>query len=251
MGEATMRCPSASLADAAAHELTQLLEEGFDTWAFDTFKLARITGGQPVRFAGWEAMRRNGFFTQYAIDPDKAQRFLKGAESMYETPENVPYHNNLHAADVTQAVHALLGDIGFRPFFDQLSSLTLVLSAVIHDMGHDGHSNNFHINMQDDLAVTYNDRSVLENFHVSQAFRLLASEDSNVLEGLEKEQATCARKQMIEEVLGTDMAHHFSKLGSFKNILQKLPLDPSIWCEDPEALAAFRVMALHAADISN
>lgn len=35
-----------------------------------------------------------------------------------------------------------------------------------------------------EIALVYNDRSVLENFHVSTAFRLMKDDDCNILAGL-------------------------------------------------------------------
>mmetsp|Transcript_74799 Transcript_74799/g.173273 ORF Transcript_74799/g.173273 Transcript_74799/m.173273 type:complete len:518 (+) Transcript_74799:112-1665(+) len=246
-----VRWPMASLDTENVTALNQLMQEDFGTWGFDTFRLAKLTDGRPLKFAAWEALRRNNLFSTFAIDQDKAHRFLERAASKYASQDAVPYHNNLHAADATQSVHALLGDIGFANFLDNLSGLTLVLSAAIHDMGHDGRSNNFHINVQDDLALTYNDRSILENFHVSQAFRILTAEhDANILSSLDQCQYVEARKQIIEAVLGTDMAHHFLHVGNFKAVSQRLEDDPLSWVEDTEGANILRVMTLHAADTS-
>merc|ERR1712062_128848 len=124
----------------------------------------------------------------------------------------VPYHNKLHAADVTQLVHSLLVDIELGLFFPTLSRLALLLSAVVHDMGHDGRNNAFHVNRQDDFALTYNDQSVLENHHIASAFKIMWGDpDAAILAGLVREQVVRMRKEMIDEVLGTDMAYHFDK----------------------------------------
>lgn len=37
------------------------------------------------------------------------------------------------------------------------------------------------------MAILYNDRSVLENYHVSAAYRLMAEEDMNILVNLNKD----------------------------------------------------------------
>jgi len=39
-----------------------------------------------------------------------------------------------------------------------------------------------------DVALVYNDRSVLENFHVSAVFRLLRDDDYNVLSSLKTDE---------------------------------------------------------------
>ena len=57
----------------------------------------------------------------------------------------------------------------------------------------------------DELAVTYNDRSPLENMHMSTAWRLLMRPGNNFLEGLDKPRLVAFRKLMIDLVLATDM----------------------------------------------
>jgi hypothetical protein len=54
-----------------------------------------------------------------------------------------------------------------------LDFLGMIVSAMGHDLGHPGYNNNFHINASSDLAITYNDISCLENFHVSFLFKIL------------------------------------------------------------------------------
>ena len=52
-----------------------------------------------------------------------------------------------------------------EPFLNKFEKLALLISANIHDADHRGLTNNFYINSRDELAITYNDRSVLENHH--------------------------------------------------------------------------------------
>lgn len=245
------RWPSNKLDAVASMELETLLDTRFDLWACDLFALSELTRCRPLQFAGWETLRRNNFFSEFAIEPEKTQNFLQRAESSYAREDKTPYHNNLHAADVTQSVHVLLGNIGFGVYFTRLNTFALLLGAIVHDMGHDGRNNAFHVKVQDDLALTYNDQSVLENYHVSLAFKLMSEPGANVLAGLTKEQHVLVRKEMIDSVLGTDMAHHFSKVSAFKDFTERLAGDPQDWRTDPTALCALQSMILHAADISN
>lgn len=242
------RFPVQNLGEGEIAELGGLMEK-FHEWGFDTFLLSRLTCGRPLQFAGWEAFREHHIFGEFTIDPSKAQRFLQRVESMYCS---VPYHNKLHAADVTQALAAILGDVGFDRYFDKLSVFSLLLSAMVHDLGHDGRNNVFHVSVRDDLALTYNDRSVQENFHISTAFKLLIREaDTNLLSEISEEQLTCIRKQMIECVLGTDMAVHFKQVSDFKGMIERLGSSPDSWGDDKVATDSLQVLLLHSADISN
>jgi len=258
------RCPSLTLPEreamvelprwpshldvASSVALGNLMDEEFDSWSFDMFRLSELTCGRPLQFAGWEALRRGGHVSKLDLDAQKVHRFLERAEGMYE---DATYHNSTHAADVTQLVHSMLGSVGFGACFDSLNAFTLVLGAIVHDMGHDGRNNQFHINAQDELALTYNDRSVLENFHIAQAFRLLkGNADADILSDLCPETLVRVRKEMIEVVLGTDMAQHFTQVSNFKHLAEKLGADTDAWCSDLTARSALQVMVLHAADIA-
>jgi hypothetical protein len=44
------------------------------------------------------------------------------------------------------------------------------------------------MNSRDKLSVTYNDKSILENFHVATAFGFLANEGMNIFESFENEE---------------------------------------------------------------
>jgi len=72
--------------------------------------------------------------------------------------------NNLHVC--LGCFHAATQNI-----LTDLEIFALLFAALIHDLEHTGRTNNFHVNTATDLALLYNDRSVLENHHVSAAFR--------------------------------------------------------------------------------
>lgn len=39
-----------------------------------------------------------------------------------------------------------------------------------------------------ETAILYNDRAVLENFHISSAFKIILEEDANILQNLSKDE---------------------------------------------------------------
>ncbi|NWW40162.1 PDE1C phosphodiesterase, partial [Panurus biarmicus] len=70
----------------------------------------------------------------------------------------------------------------------ELEIFAMIFAAAIHDYEHTGTTNNFHIQTRSDSAILYNDRSVLENHHVSAAYRLLQEdEEMNILSNLSKD----------------------------------------------------------------
>ena len=91
---------------------------------------------------------------------------------------------------------------------------TCLIAAAIHDYSHPGRNNAYLINSKDELAITYNDKSILENYHVAEAFRILEEEPGcNFLTNLDTDQYKAIRNLMISMVLATDMTIHFSGLG--------------------------------------
>ena len=51
--------------------------------------------------------------------------------------------------------------------------MAALVAAAVHDVDHPGVTNLFLIAIRHDLAIMYNDSSVLENHHVATAFRTL------------------------------------------------------------------------------
>lgn len=49
--------------------------------------------------------------------------------------------------------------------------------------------------VRSEVAILYNDRSVLENHHVSAAYRLMAEEDMNILVNLNKDDWRCTHRE--------------------------------------------------------
>lgn len=58
-------------------------------------------------------------------------------------------------------------------FLDEFDQLSILISAMIHDLDHPGFNNIFLINNWTKLATWYNDWSVLENHSTALAFELM------------------------------------------------------------------------------
>ena len=91
--------------------------------------------------------------------------------------------------------------------FTPLEVMSAIFAAAIHDVDHPGLTNQFLINTSSELAIMYNDESVLENHHLAVAFKLLQNSDCDILVNLTKKQRQTLRKMVIdmvsEETVGT------------------------------------------------
>ncbi|CAF3673390.1 unnamed protein product [Rotaria socialis] len=210
-------------------------------WTFDVFSVNEFTNGQCLRYVGFELMQRYNLPNKLHISINALQNFLEQMESGYSKHRN-PYHNLIHAADVLQTTYQIIYNSGLMNWLNDHELFAMFIAAIIHDFEHTGTSNNFHIQSRSDTALIYNDRAVLENHHVSAAFRLMRIDDYNILSEFSSDEFKNFRHLVIEMVLATDMSSHFTQLKTMKSLLS-MPEN----IEKSKALA----LILHSADISH
>ncbi|XP_028034156.1 calcium/calmodulin-dependent 3',5'-cyclic nucleotide phosphodiesterase 1 isoform X6 [Bombyx mandarina] len=213
-----------------------------DEWSFDVFTLHEAANGQPVKYLGYELLNRYGMIHKFKVPPTILENFLGRIEEGYCRFHN-PYHNNLHAADVAQTVHYMLCQTGLMNWLSDLEIFATLVAAVVHDYEHTGTTNNFHVMSGSDTALLYNDRAVLENHHISAAFRLMREEEYNILQNLSRDEFREFRTLVIDMVLATDMSFHFQQLKNMRSLLSLA--EPTI--DKSKATS----LVLHCCDISH
>jgi hypothetical protein len=126
-----------------------------------------------------------------------------------------------------------------------------------------GLNNNFHVNSVSEVALQYNDVSVLENKSISWFFSQLLGptkdHTTDIFSGLTPELFTVARCTIVKAVLGTDMSHHFMMMADLDDHEEELAgKDITAWlkpytvkgCTYNPSLDML-CFILHLADISN
>eukprot|EP00102_Acyrthosiphon_pisum_P002972 XP_001944968.2 PREDICTED: calcium/calmodulin-dependent 3',5'-cyclic nucleotide phosphodiesterase 1C isoform X1 [Acyrthosiphon pisum] len=211
-------------------------------WSFDVYKLNNYGNGQPLKYLGYDLLNRYGIFQKFKVPSVVMENFLCRIEEGYSRHKN-PYHNNLHGADVAQTVHYMLCQTGLMNWLSDLEIFAMLIAAITHDFEHTGTTNNFHVMSGTEIALLYNDRAVLENYHISSTFRILKDEDCNILQNLTKEEFREFRTLVIDMVLATDMSFHFQQLKTMKQLLAS----PEPTIDKSKAMS----MVLHCADISH
>ncbi|XP_037673913.1 cAMP-specific 3',5'-cyclic phosphodiesterase 4C isoform X1 [Choloepus didactylus] len=71
-----------------------------------------------------------------------------------------------------------------------------------------------------ELALMYNDASVLENHHLAMGFKLLQVENCNIFQNLSTKQRLSLRRMVIDMVLATDMSKHMTLLADLKTMVE-------------------------------
>jgi len=194
------------------------------------------------------------------IDTNNLENFLGKVFEGYL--RNVPYHNELHGIDVCQTLFVWIenGNIDYSFHLSLNDLLALYTAGMVHDFKHPGFNNTFLTNGLDQLALIYNDKSVLENFHTYEAFKVILGNDTNIFKGIAPESFRLIRKRMIECILATDMTTHGKIVSIIKmkltnleikngnNIDKIINLESKTLFDDQQEMLNFLI---HCADLSH
>ncbi|KAL9637929.1 MAG: hypothetical protein Q9164_001882 [Protoblastenia rupestris] len=204
---------------------------------------------------------------RWRLAPTKLTTFLMASRAAYN--DFVDYHNFRHVIDVMQAIFYFLIQLGTLPAYPAveptsvvnkkrspiaallkpLDALTLLITAIGHDVGHPGVNNAFLVALNAPLAQLYNDKSVLEAFHCAAYSQILRRYWRVSFED------TQMRSLMINSILATDMGVHQKYMTDLGNLQEKLHHNQGTDGFSPQQLDEYRVLTcallVKCADISN
>lgn len=163
----------------------------------------------------------------------------RGARLQYR---DNPFHSWFHAFGVFHNCFYQLYVSNIAKYFRFLDVFALLIGALCHDLDHPGYTNSYLINTQNELALRYNDVSVLENHHAALACELLRGENTRIAATLDSASQNALRRSVIRCILDTDMSHHSSLC---QKMLALKPADAT--GEDRELLLS---LCIHTADLS-
>ncbi|KAH7078324.1 hypothetical protein FB567DRAFT_132558 [Paraphoma chrysanthemicola] len=221
---------------ALSEDRRPAVEEAVGTWAFSAHDLTddELLYGALVMLKHALQMPE---LEKWTIPEDELIVFLLASRTAYN--EFVKYHNFRHVVDVLQALFHFLVRIGTLPpypsaeasaipltpkspiaeLLQPFDALTLLISAIGHDVGHPGVNNAFLVALNAPLAQLYNDRSVLESFHCAAYSQILRRYWPRAFAD------TAMRKLMINNILATDMGLHFKYMSDLGSLQQKIVHD--------------------------
>ncbi|XP_031418887.1 cAMP-specific 3',5'-cyclic phosphodiesterase 4B-like isoform X1 [Clupea harengus] len=225
--------------------------EDINKWGLNIFRISEHSHQRPLTCVMYAIFQERDLMKTFKIPMDTFVTYMMTLEDHYHA--DVAYHNSLHAADVAQSTHILLSTPALDAVFTDLEILAAIFAAAIHDVDHPGVSNQFLINTNSELALMYNDESVLENHHLAVGFKLLQGENCDIFQNLSKKQRQNLRRMIIEMVLATDMSKHMSLLADLKTMVETKKVTSSgvlLLDNYTDRIQVLRNM-VHCADLSN
>ncbi|XP_035272130.1 high affinity cAMP-specific 3',5'-cyclic phosphodiesterase 7A isoform X3 [Anguilla anguilla] len=217
--------------------------EKVGSWNFDIFLFDRLTNGNSLINLTFHLFNLYGLTELFQLDMIKLRRFLVMVQEDYHRQN--PYHNAVHAADVTQAMHCYLREPKLSKSLTSCDILLGILAAATHDLDHPGVNQPFLIKTNHYLAALYQNTSVLENHHWRSAVGLLR--ESGLFSHLPSEDRLDMERQLGSLILATDISRQNEYLSKFREHLDREDL-----CLANAGHRHFVLqMALKCADICN
>lgn len=239
-----------------------LLDRDLD-WSFDIFCLEQLTSKRPLVWLGMHIFMRFDVASTLGIDTNTLENWLNLVEASYHQQNS--YHNSTHAADVLQCTAYFLERQCLKKLLSPVEEAVCLIAAAVHDIDHPGKNSQFMCNSGSELALLYNDVSVLESHHAAFAFKVTLSDQRvNIFKNLDDALYKKVRQGIVDMVLATEMTKHFEHLSKFLNAFS----GPAVTNEmeaaatnsddtdleklcSPENMTLIKRMLIKCADVSN
>ena len=223
----------------------------FDSWGF--FDASLVLLPELTQDGGGSVAPSPQSLPPLVKHKDKFFSFIKSVAKNYRASN--AYHNFHHAHSVLAIVGNMLRNCTPN-WFTQLEEFSILTAAICHDVGHRGLNSDYYIKTKHELAIQYNDISVLENMHCSLSFDLLLRGSNNFTSDWSEEQFSLFRKIFIQSVLSTDMKQHFELTSKLVEIASNSSHNGSPCAILPNLLNAEEkktvfTSIVHAADLAN
>nr|XP_021208255.2 uncharacterized protein LOC101739482 isoform X3 [Bombyx mori] len=230
------------LTEYLSRSVSDYLHRNAGEWKFNAFYFDKLAGGRGLPALCLHLFEEHGLMEHFNLDIVKCWKLFTLFESGYHSTN--PYHNSIHATDVTQAMHCFLLQGSIRAFIRPVEIIACLLSAIAHDIFHPGVNQGFLIATCNHLADLYRNFSVLESHHWRAALSCI------IESGLLEERPDLQEELKIHLkvlIMATDITRQHDYLSRFKKLLDTNTLDMRI----QEHRILVLQIALKCADISN
>ncbi|ORY27026.1 HD-domain/PDEase-like protein [Neocallimastix californiae] len=224
-------------------EVKDYLKKNILDLHYNSVELNRLSEGHSLFYTAlWIVTIEYDLLNKLNIKKALFYEWVINIESGYKKN---PYHNSMHAADVLFMTHYFVVKSGIVDKLTNEELFSIIVAAFIHDFKHPGVNNNFLIEISDELAILYNDQSVLENYHIASSFLLM--DQFNILDGMKEEMRDYIREIIISMVLATDMFYNTFWTKKFSDKVNDKSLNLS---NKEDKLLLFNIF-IKCADIGN
>eukprot|EP01083_Nonionella_stella_P240251 840059_1 len=245
--------PSSGRSDSRRHEWPISLNprikiDNLSSWDFDYFSLWDGPSKDDLLSIIFGFFQEFELITRFKIPTSRLRTFIVSVRDHYYPNQ---YHNFLHGFSVIHCVYLLL--IQTRICGEHLTRLDVLcafIAALCHDVEHPGKDNLYLINSESELAILYNDISVLENHHAAKCFQILRQEENDILCGLQPSQKKYLRKVAVAAILHTDMTRHEELVNTLKQV-SELPPKQRFIKESKDDRELLVEVLVHSSDLSN
>eukprot|EP00397_Hematodinium_sp_SG-2012_P038184 GEMP01041500.1.p1 GENE.GEMP01041500.1~~GEMP01041500.1.p1 ORF type:complete len:498 (+),score=116.07 GEMP01041500.1:132-1625(+) len=225
------------LSASSSYPLQTILSWEFDVFSQTDEELMRHV--YKVMQDGWS------FSHNLPLLDNHLKNYITSIHANYR-PTN-SYHNFKHAFSVMSAVGILLRE-GGQEYLDLVETFAALISALTHDVGHPGASNDYFVKAKHELAIRYNDIAVLENMHAALTFEIMRMPGNDILADFSANDFGVFRKMAISSILSTDMKVHFDLTSQLQAHLDsEIEPDPT----DAAHRILYHNCLVHAGDLSN
>ncbi|KAK4877399.1 hypothetical protein RN001_009905 [Aquatica leii] len=231
-----------AILDDIFHGQVQHILNKCGLWGFNAFTLETVTGGRSLPVLCVHLFHWYGLLDHFQLDVVRVWKLFSLIEEGYHSTN--PYHNSIHATDVTQAMHCFLQERKIRQHLQPLEIMAALIGAVAHDLDHPGVNQHFLISTANHLAILYDNMSVLENHHWRSAIGCL-------LESGLAQQLTPYRNELETQIRSLILATDINRQQEFLVKFKKHIDDDTLDLRNHEDRHFILQIALKCADISN
>jgi hypothetical protein len=142
-----------AILDDIHHGQVQRILDRCGLWGFNAFTLETVAGGRALPVLCVHLFHWYGLLDYFQLDVVRVWKLFTLIEEGYHSTN--PYHNSIHATDVTQAMHCFLQEEKIRKHLSELEIMAALIGAVAHDLDHPGVNQHFLISTSNHLAILY------------------------------------------------------------------------------------------------
>ena len=211
---------------------------------FDVFSLDDLSSNKPLTTLAFHIFGQFNIMSKFKITDRVMITTLMKLE---RACTSVPYHNAVHATDVLATTYYILSCPSLMNAFTALEIFALLTACIVHDIDHEGLTNNYLIKTNPDLATLY-DKSIVEHHTAKLAFKIMSEESPNIMSNLNQRETRDFKTIVTHLVLATNAKFHLQHFLELQAMLE-LKKDVS-QLNNAERLILLKII-LYSADNSN